>query len=409
MTEELENALRQTLSDAAERAPKAPPGIGATTRTHRVRRGPSRALMASAAVVVAVAGTTIGGRALLDGSSSHRAASKHVTTAPSPRLQPLKKMTVPSIEKVWPGVAFRVPKTLPNGHVYQPAAIIDAHTMAVTTESSFEKADALYAYDLRSHAARKIATIITPPGAKVFASDFIAGGGYVAWWLFDGARTEIWAAPISGGPARLVGETGGPGPSQLAIDGTDAVWSPVRTGGVYRAPLAGGGTARMVAGSASMHLLMWPWIGTPPVVRRSGTIRDNFGVAFAHIKNVLTGEKRSAHLTDQGVWRCGTTWCVGADDHFVAEAQRRDGGGRRAIPRVPMGPFGLISPILDRFVIAAPSGGTIAVYDLRTGKIGDLGIRSGKNAGLAESQRPASPLYWTMTTGGYVIVDLAAI
>lgn len=404
MTEELEIALRRTLKDAAERAPKAPEGIGVPART---RRRPPRALLAAAAVVVAVAGTAVGGRILLDGPA-HRVPLHHPTAVPSPSLHPFKKMKVPPIDKVWPGVAVRTPKTLSDGHVFRPEAIIDAHTIAVTTESSFEKADVLYAYDLRTHATRRITSIVTPPGSKVFASDFISGGGYVAWWLNDGARTQIWAAPIAGGPARLVGQTSGGGPSQLAIDGGDAVWSPGDVGGVYRAPLAGGGTARKVPGSASMHLLMWPWVGSPIAHPRNGTIRDNFGVAYAHVKNLLTGETRSAHLTDQAVWRCALTWCVGATDHWVTEAQRRDGGGRHSIPRAVAAPFDALDPVLDRFVITAPSGGTIAVYDLRTGKIGDLRIH-GKNAGLVVSQRAGSPLYWTTTDGGYVIVDLAAI
>lgn len=63
MTEELENALRRTLEDAAERAPKAPAGIRTAPRTHRARRTPSRAVLVSAAVVVAIAGTTVGVRA----------------------------------------------------------------------------------------------------------------------------------------------------------------------------------------------------------------------------------------------------------------------------------------------------------------------------------------------------------
>jgi hypothetical protein len=407
MTEELEIALRRTLKDAAERAPKAPEGIG-RPGTHRVRRGPSRALLAAAAVVVAIAGTTIGGRALLD-RSPHRVPVDRATAAPSPSLRAFKKTKVPPIEKVWPGVAFHVPNTLPNGRVFHPEAVIDAHTIAVSTDASFEKPDVLYAYDLRTHATRQITSIVTPPGTKVFPSDFTAGGGYVAWWLYDGARTEIWAAPIAGGPARLVAQGGGGNPSQLAIDGTDAVWSPAVTGGVYRAPLAGGGTARMVPGSASMHLLQWPWIGTPRIITRSGTIRDNFGVSFTHVKNAVTGETRSAHLTDQAIWRCGPTWCVGQTDHFVTEAQRRDGSGRRAIPRLSDDGFRSIPPILDRFVITAPSGGTIAVYDLRTGKLGDLGIRAGKGVGYFVTPRLGDPLYWTATAGGYVIVDLASI
>jgi hypothetical protein len=413
MTEELENALRRTLRDAAERAPQAPPGIGLEPHRPRASRGYSRIVLTAAAVAVAIGGATVGGRTLLNGSSSPgTSAAKHSTAAPSPALHRPKKTKVPPIEKVWPGVAFNVPKTLPNGHVFQPQAIIDDHTIAVTTDSSFEKADAVYAYDLRSHQARPITTVVTPPKTKLFASGFTVGGGYVAWWLNDGTRAEIWAAPLTGGPAKLVGQADSRGLSGLAIDGKDAVWSVDPVGGVYRAPLTGGGTARMVPGSTSMHILTWPWIGSPPTtLPRSGLITDSFAATggFAHVKNVSTGETRSAHLTDRALWQCGLTWCVGYGPNFVTEVQRRDGSGRQAIPSDANG-FNVHPPLLDRFVITIPSGGTIAVYDLRTGKMGDLEINHGKGGnGGVMARDPASRLYWATTNGGYVVVNLGAI
>ena len=413
MIEELENALRRTLRDAAERAPQAPPGIGLARRPRR-SRGYSRMVLTAAVAAVAIGGATVGGRTLLTGSSSPGtpAAGKHSTAVPSPALHRPKKTKVPAIEKVWPGVVFNVPKTLPNGHIFHPQAIIDDHTIAVTTDSGFERADAVYAYDLRSHQARQITTIVTPPNAKLFASGFTVGSGYVAWWLNDGTRTEIWAAPVSGGPAKLVGQANSRGLSALTIDGKDAVWSQDPVGGVYRAPLTGGGTARMVPGSASMHILEWPWIGSPPTTPpRSGLITDSFAATggFAHVKNVATGEKRSAHLTDRGLWQCGPTWCVGYGPNFVTEVQRRDGSGRQAIPSDVNG-FDVHPPLLDRFVITVPSGGTIAVYDLRTGKMGDLEINRGKGSNsMAMTRDPANRLYWTTTSGGYVVVDLGAI
>jgi hypothetical protein len=412
MTEELENALRRTLRDAAEHAPRAPQGIGLEPRRPRASRGSARMVLTAAAVAVAIGGATVGGRTLLSGSSSGTPAAEHSTAAPSPALHRPKKTNVPPIEKVWPGVAFHVPKTLPNGHVFHPEAVIDDHTIAVTTESSFEKADAVYAYDLRNHQARQITTIVTPPKTDLFANDFTVGGGYVAWWLNDGTRVEIWAAPLSGGPGKLVGQANSRGLSALTIDGKDAVWSLDPVGGVYRAPLAGGGTARMVPGSASMHILDWPWIGSPRTMPpKSGLVTDNFAATggFAHVKNVSTGETRSAHLTDRALWQCAPTWCLGYGPNFVTEVQRRDGSGRQAIPSDVNG-FGVHPPLLDRFVITTPSGGTIAVYDLRTGKMGDLAIKHGKGQNAVVVARdPASRLYWTMTNDGYVVVDLGAI
>jgi hypothetical protein len=414
MTEELETALRRTLKDAAERAPKAPPGIGLEPRRRRAARGYSKVALTAAAVAVAIGGATVGGRTLLHGSPSGSSTppatgTPTVTGHPSPALHPLKKTKVPPIDSVWPKVAHRVPRTLPNGLKYAPKAFIDDHTVLVSTDVSFEKAGALYSYDLRTHAAKQITQVVTPPQTKRFAWDFTTGSGYAAWSLAGDYGTEIWAAPLSGGPARLVSRAKTAPPSRLVIDGADAVWSVSGTGGVYRAPLAGGGTTREVPGSRSMYILSWPWIGSPDAFQRPGRQEDSVGItAFAHVKNVLTGQTLSAHLTDRAVWTCGLTWCVGGGPNFVTEAQRRDGSGRRAIP--PGEPMSVIPPILDRFLIALPLGGTIAVYDLRTGRMGDLQIPSGKGgAGLVSPLGPTNRLYYTTTNGGYVIVDLGAI
>jgi hypothetical protein len=410
MTEELEIALRRTLKDAAERAPKAPPGIGLEPRTRRAPRGYSRMALVAAAVTVAVGGATVGGRTLMHGSPSANATPATTPSGrPSPALHALKKAKVPPIESVWPKAAHRVPRTLPNGREYAPRAFIDDNTVLVSTDASFEKAGALYAYDLRNQTAKQITQVVTPPNSKVFASDFTTGNGYAAWWLSGDYGTDIWAAPLSGGPARLVSQAKTAAPSRLVIDGADAVWSVSGTGGVYRAPLAGGGTTRELPGSRSLYILSWPWIGSPDAYQRPGREEDRFGtVAFAHVKNVLTGQKLSAHLTDRAAWSCGVTWCVGESPNFIAEAQRRDGGGRRAIP--PGEPMSVMPPILDRFLIALPRGGTIAVYDLRTGRMGDLRIPSGKGgAGLVSPPGPTNRLYYTTTNGGYVIVDLEAI
>jgi hypothetical protein len=401
MTEELEIALRRTLNDAAERAPKAPPGIGLVPRTRRAPRGYSRMALVAAAVAVAVGGATLGGRTLLAGSHPSGTTAKHSLAAASPTLHRPKKVKVPPIEQVWPKAAHRIPNTLPNGRALHPQAIIDDHTLLISTESSFEKSDALYAYDLRTHHTRLITQIITPSKTKLFASGFTAGGGYVVWWLAGDTGAEIWAAPLSGGQAHLVSRTAR-APSQLAISGGKAIWSASGTGGVYQAPI-GGGAAQEVPGSGSMYILAWPWIGSP-AARMDPAKRS---IAFEKIKNVLTGETRSAKLTDKASWRCGLTWCIGQGPNFVTEAQRRDGSRRQAIPEE--GGVTAVPPILDRFVITFPSGGTIAVYDLRTGRIGDLRIKQHGDHVFKVPLDAANRLYAALTDGGYVIVDLDAI
>jgi hypothetical protein len=410
MTDELEAALRRTLTDAAERAPKAPPGIGREPRTPPARRGYSRMALAAAAVALAVGGVAVGGRTLLSGSQGSQSTGgrevRQPVTAPSPTLHRPKKTKVPPMEQVWPKAIHRVPRTLTNGHVFHPEAIIDDHTILVSTQSSFEKADALYAYDLNTHATRQVTQIVTPPKTTVFASGITVAEGYAAWWVAGDYGGEIWSAPIAGGAARLVSRVSTGAPSQLAIDDGHVSWSPERTGGVYRAPVTGG-PAQEVPGTRSMFILAWPWVGSPPPNHAVG--EASMGItAFSHVKNVLTGETRSARLTDRAAWKCGLTWCIGHGPNFVTEAQRRDGSGRRAIPtQVPE--WGL-APILERFVITFPGGGTVAVYDLRTGRSGDLRITHGKgDYSYVMPIDPANRLYWTMTKNGYVIVDLGAI
>ncbi|HEY0543271.1 MAG TPA: hypothetical protein VGD53_33260 [Actinoallomurus sp.] len=409
MTDELQDALRRTFADAAERAPKAPPGIGLESGTRRAPRRYARMALAAAAVVLAIGGTTVGGRALLSGSQgsgSQSTGGREPAAAPSPTLHRPKKTKVPPMEQVWPKAIHRVPRTLTDGRVFRPEAIIDDHTILISTGSSFEKADALYAYDLNTHGTKQVTQIVTPPQTTVFASGFTVGSGYAAWWVAGDYGGEIWSAPIAGGAARLVSRVPTSAPSQVAIDGGNVVWSPERTGGIYRAPVTGG-PAKEVPGTRSMFILAWPWVGSPPPNHAVG--ESSMGVtAFAHVKNVLTGETRSARLTDRAAWKCGLTWCIGHGPNFVTEAQRRDGSGRHAIPEQQ--PEWGLAPILDRFVITFPASGTVGVYDLRTGRSGDLRLTHSKgDSSYVLPRDAASRLYWATTKGGYVIVALGAI
>ncbi|GLY73461.1 hypothetical protein Airi01_017280 [Actinoallomurus iriomotensis] len=359
-----------------------------------------RVALAAAAVVVAMGGATVAGRALLTGT--HAPGTANGTA--SPALHRLKETAVPPMEKVWPKAIHRVPDTLPNRRKFLPLTFLDAHTLLVSTDSSFEKADALYAYDLREHTTRRIATVVTPPKTKLFASGFSTGDGYVAWYLAGDYGTEIWAAPLAGGAARLVSRADTPVPTALAIDGGKVLWSVGKTGGVFRAPVTGGATEK-VPGTRGTYILQWPWVGAPAAV-----LPPNTGVTgFANVRNVVTGETRTARLTDGAAWSCGVTWCVGRDSHLVSEAQRRDGSGRQAIPDLESASRN--PPSLDRFVITFPAKHSIAVYDLRTGKAGDLGIKQqDKNSFVFRlADDPANRLYYTITDGGYVLVDLGAI
>lgn len=375
MTDELESALRRTLAAAADRAPKAPPGIGLPP-ARRPRRY-TRVALVAAAVTVAIGGVAVGGRTVLprgsfNGPSSAGGSSRDLRASAAAALPP--------IEQVWPKAVHRVPRALPDGRALRPEALADGRTLLVTAGTHD-----LYAYDLRTHAVRRVTTIRTPGEA----TGFTTGGGYVAWWLAGGRRAEIWAAPLAGGPAHLVSRT--EAPTRLAIAGGYVAWSVSRTGGVYRAPVSGG-PARMIPGTRSLYLLQWPWAGSPPATRGDEA-------AFGRVRDVVTGETRSARLTGRASWACGPTWCVGRGPGFVTEAQRRDGSARHAVPVA--GPATGVPPSLDRFVITVPARGTVAVYDLRTGRTGGI---TGNGP-----REPAGRLYYTATRDGYVIVDLGAI
>ncbi|GAA4628366.1 hypothetical protein GCM10023196_044380 [Actinoallomurus vinaceus] len=237
-----------------------------------------------------------------------------------------------------------------------------------------------------------------------------------AAWAGDNAEAEIWAAPADGRAAHRVADLPGKNTqlTRLVIDGNDAVWSVEGTGGVYRAPLTGG-TPQAVPGSAGTHILDWPWIGGPYSLE--GPVSDH-AVTFEHLLNARTGQKRSADLTDHDGWECGVTWCTGDGPAGASEVQRRDGGGRHAIPN---GLAGVVEqvPMLDRFVLINPSlslkpgphaYGKTALYDLETGRMGDLGVDAVNDDGFGPgSQNPANRLGFVKNGDDYLIVDMGAI
>ncbi|MEU8150802.1 hypothetical protein [Nonomuraea sp. NPDC048901] len=94
----------------------------------------------------------------------------------------------------------------------------------------------------------------------------------------------------------------------------DKIIFSLRSGGVSTVPL-GSGPVEPIAESAGMHLLTWPWAGTPgpggrpetgPVVERRG------GPLFERIRNLETRETATAvvHAGEQ-LRSCGVRICLG--------------------------------------------------------------------------------------------------
>jgi hypothetical protein len=191
----------------------------------------------------------------------------------------------------------------------------------------------------------------------------------------------------------------------MVIDHGDVVWSVNGSGGVYRAPLTGG-APEPVPGTKGMHILSWPWVGSPDGVEGVGTKKNQFG----QLRNLRTGETRSTHLTRDatGMWACGLTWCTGNGRGGATEVEHRDGSDHHAIPSQGVSPGD--PPALDRFVITTPTRTTAALYDLKTHRMGDLGIvAKGNGVSYMALRNPANRLYWSDAATSYLIIDLGAI
>ncbi|GII97473.1 hypothetical protein [Sinosporangium siamense] len=394
MTDDVEAGLRSVLMRAAEQAPQAPGELSTrlVTVSRRRRRARLSGLAAVAAAVVAVGGVgvTWGVAAQPAPSPLGQATTAASVEATSP-VSPVEEIAGPSgdlIEKVWPQAVRTVPKDLPGGEKIRPVEFIDDDTLLVTTWGSFERTNALYAYDLGSAALRKIADVPTPEGTVGFATDFTIGAEHVVWW--SQRRTgdiDLWAAPLGGGEAKRVAvhnngkgvEDDGVGiePPSVTGDGR-IVFSYSMQAGVFTVPL-GGGTVEPLAGGEGLYLLRWPWIGSVEVERHAHPDTPSFG----ELVNMETGEKRTAvvHPGEREV-RCGLTVCTGLKSDGKAFYRLRDGsqekeGGLR------MSPGGLA---YDRFLIATGRGsaGAMRVFlqDLATGTSADLGIEPDKDGSI---------------------------
>ncbi|WP_433351729.1 hypothetical protein ACQP25_01835 [Microtetraspora malaysiensis] len=399
MSDHLEEVLRSTLGHASELAPHAPSDLSThIARRSRVRRMRAQALVAAAAVVVIAGGAAMAVR-----------GAGHDPTAVSPSVTPSPTATetrIPaSVAKVWPEAVWKIPAKLPGLRKFQPRGFIDDRTLLLETWESFEKADAIYAYDLDSGRNYKITNIRTPKG--VFASGYTVGGGRIVWQTIDEAGAEqvtsFWSAPVTGGKATAIAtervvKGGG---DKLAVAGDRLAFS-LREGGVFTVPLDGG-AVEPVAGAAGHHILRWPWVGAP------GRDISEGERGFQELLNVETGERSRAviHPGERYVW-CGVTTCSGSKADHTPFSRLRDGSQERRLPQSSL--FGLAR---DRFLtvrLPNPPGGQ-ALYDVVTGKSGDLGRRPPAKGqsyaielSLGDGRLVAYPL-----GNEYVIIDLAKI
>jgi len=373
-------------------------------RIARRRRRLRGTVAATAATVLAVAGLSAVATRALSGDGGDPAVSRTATPSPLPKVA--LPRAVPA-EKLWPQAVAKLPPRLPNGKKYFPEAFADDHTLLVTTRSSFEKTDAVWLYDTETRQLRQVTRVVTPPKATIFASGFAVGDNRVAWWTSrrggGGTVTEIWSAPLSGGEqsrvATLPAEMSpGNGLARLVITGGKVIWSlstfKGARGGIVQVPFTGGEPSR-IPGTDGYHIVDWPWVGAPD--RFNG---QSAPVAFKDLRNLVTGERRVAKV-GSGQWTCDLTWCVRFSGRGTV-VMRRDGSDGRVL--AGSGATDMIAR--DRFVVSFRAK-TLQLYDLRTGKLGDLGLPRQPDA--FRMVGPSDRLYWMDGNEGYVIVNLAAI
>ncbi|TKK80687.1 hypothetical protein FDA94_35780 [Herbidospora galbida] len=365
MRDDFERHLESGLRLLADRAPTAPPDLMAQVRARRPRRW-WKALAAfvttGALVATGVAVTSPGGRPV---------------EKPDPS---------PAIEKVFPRAVHSVPRLMPDGRMYDVVAMIDrGHALIRTGEG--DRTDGLWSLDLATGRPTRLVEVSTPKGTVISFWSAAVGEGRIAWWTSRRVKgkmtTTFFTAPVTGGEQRVLAEAPG-SPLDLTISDGRLVWTRGGTGGAYEVPLSGG-VPKAIKGTEGMHMVQWPWVGTPAFRQQK------LAIVHGEIVNALTGERRTTSGWTAPA-QCSVTWCMSRD-----RIGRRDGTGARVVPEM----FLADPPALDRFVLPrSPGGGLI---DLATGR--NIGLRADDNPVLDYRMKVL-----TYEKGGrLIIVDLAAI
>ncbi|GAB3423463.1 hypothetical protein [Flindersiella endophytica] len=405
MSHNLEEELERVLRSAGESAPR--PELNLVDqigeRGRRRRRNQVRTVVACGTAIVTVGVVGLAVDAIRPGTFAP-ADGTTIETAPLPKQKqekPAKKTSVPLAKSLWPQAVHQIPRKLPDGRTIFPLTFLDADTLLITTQSSFEKTDALVRYDLKTQATEEVAKVDSPG----YANNITLSDGWVVWSAYDEKSkqpgTEIWGVPVAGGQARRLVVAPGAGIDFLAVGGGEVHWSyRGNKNEVYSAPLTGDGKPRAIPGSKGYHIVSWPWIGSPGDEQKSGPIPEQ-QVLYSTLRNVETGESRTT-VDLKGLWSCGLTWCVGASDDKMY-AQQRDGSGRKStgagafMDLFAMRPM----PLRDRFYVDG-----LTISDVHTGKTGRLSHDKEEGFRIPNDDRLH---YSYVKNDRYELIDLAAI
>ncbi|MFC4013752.1 hypothetical protein ACFOY2_41455 [Nonomuraea purpurea] len=375
---EVEQTLSRTLGQAAEHAPRMPGLLPSRLEGIHLRRRRRGRMALAAAAVVLVAG---GGVAVVRGGDTITVVPATAQVAETPAAR---------VTEVWPQAVRKLPAKAPGGAPWHVTALIDDRTLLMETSTKAGTAGILYAYDLDAGTQREIATVSQSADTYGFANGFAVGNGRVAWWSSKDSVAHLWTVPLTGGtPKRVADHRLAPSDDGSAIDQLevvdDKIVFSVYTGGVFEVPMADG-TVEPVSGGTGMHVLEWPWIGAP------GMGGERKGLLFENIRNVETGETRTAVVHPGEKFRiCGVTICLGQTSEGETLFRHRDGSSQKSVPGDTPG---LRPPTQDRFYVStygdiASMG--VGLYDLETGKSGDLGLRGeGREQGVSFFSLPST-------------------
>ncbi|MBM7787878.1 TolB family protein [Tenggerimyces flavus] len=390
MTDQLEQEIERVLREAGENAPTPPPGLLARIddRAHRRRRtriGTGAVCLAAAAAVTAVAIASGVVRA-------PNATPQPMQTPTKTMVEGVKILPPKPAEELWPEAVHQINGYLPKDRHLVPMDFIDNENLLVGIVEVGGAKEALYRYEL---ATRKV-TKLTDIGVPMEADGFTISGGWIVWYVESETHGEIFGVPVAGGQVRQLA-TGVPGEGieGIAVDGDSVYWASSNGTSVRILSAPFGGMAKEVPNSDDAMIVSWPWIGSP-----IPPVEPVPGIAFRDLRNVRTGETRTA--TDRtGTWACHLTWCVGGTDKQVF-VERRDGTQRQQLPSIGINLTDRVlnPPVRDRFVISGRE-----VIDLATGKHGQLTTYPNSSR-----HTPRDRMHLASTKdGGYEVIDLAAI
>lgn len=387
MTEQLEQEIERVLREAGENAPAPPSGLLAKLDDRARRRRRTRIRTGAVCLAAAAAVTAV---AIASGVVRAPNATPLPAQTPTKTVVEAAKILPPApAEKLWPAAVHQMPGYLPDRRQIQPVEFIDNGNLLVRIAELSGDKEALYRYQLATKKVTKLADLGDADGLTIT-------GGWVVWYVESETHGEIFGLPLAGGVVRqLATGAHGEGIEGIAVDGETVYWASwtEKSGRILSAPL--GGTAKEVPNSDDSLIVSWPWIGSPIPPVDPGP-----GVAFRELRNVLTGETRTA-TERAGTWTCHLTWCVGGTGKQVF-VEQRDGTRRQQLPSIGIDLVDRVlgPPVRDRFVISGRE-----VIDLATGKRGQLATYP-NSPGFSPQDR----LHYTTTKGGdYEVIDLAAI